>query len=74
MSKDKIYYSCYDFNGLQHCMSCHEDNQEYDYDLCTFEKDNIVVHCCCNAMNQLEAMTELELKERISKISHEKES
>jgi hypothetical protein len=45
------YLYCGDFYDMEEwpgcCVSCHEDNEEYGYGLCSAEIDGMEVECCC---------------------------
>ena len=51
------YLHCGNFYHLEAwpgcCVSCHEDNEEYGYDLCSAELGGMEVECCCKVSEWL---------------------
>jgi len=56
-SEGRKYLHCGDFYHLKEwpgcCVSCHEDNEEYGYDLCSAELGGMDVECCCKVSTWL---------------------
>lgn len=45
--KTKICISCRDIAGYPHCGSCHEDEEEYGYEMCHSTREDVELYHCC---------------------------
>lgn len=47
----------YGFDTKNCCVSCHEDYEEFGYDLCELTlPDEIVIECCCVAKSYVDSL------------------